>query len=208
MQNGPPEKEAEWSDEAVSGAWRFLQRVWRIGERLSETPPIAPADANLERERHATIQRVTHSFERFHFNSAVAALMELSNALTRAIEEKTASRLVCEAAFDTLLQLLHPMAPHITAELWERRDHVEDILDTDWPLHDEAKLRRDRIELVVQVDGKLRDRVEVDAGASDKEIREAALASPKVREHVGGRDVAKAVVVPGRLINLVTRRSA
>jgi leucyl-tRNA synthetase len=151
---------------------------------------------------------VTHSFERFHFNTAVAALMELSNALSRAIEDKTASRLVCEQAFDTLLQLLHPMAPHITAELWERRDHVEDILDTDWPQYDEAKLRRARIELVVQVDGKLRDRVEVDAGASDKEIREAALESPKVREHLGGRDVAKAVVVPGRLINLVTRRSA
>jgi leucyl-tRNA synthetase len=205
---GPPEKEAEWSDEAVNGAWRFLQRVWRIGERLADTPPIAPADASLERERHAAIQRVTYSFERFHFNTAVAALMELSSTLLRAIEDKTASRIACEQTFDTLLQLLHPMAPHITAELWERRDHVEDILDTDWPQHDEAKLRRARIELVVQVDGKLRDRVEVDAGASDKEIREAALASPKVREHVGGRDVAKAVVVPGRLINLVTRRSA
>jgi leucyl-tRNA synthetase len=205
---GPPEKEAEWSDEAVSGAWRFLQRVWRMGERLAETLPTAPADASLERERHATIQRVTHSFERFHFNTAVAALMELSNTLSRAIEDKTASRLACEQTFDTLLQLLHPMAPHITAELWERRDHVEDILDTDWPQYDEAKLRRARIELVVQVDGKLRDRVEVDAGASDKEIREAALDSPKVREHLGGRDVAKAVVVPGRLINLVTRRSA
>ncbi|HKH47057.1 MAG TPA: leucine--tRNA ligase [Thermoanaerobaculia bacterium] len=205
---GPPEKEADWSDEAVSGAWRFLQRVWRIGERLSDTPPTAPADANLERERHATIQRVTHSFESFHFNTAVAALMELSNALSRAIEEKTASRLRCEETFDTLLQLLHPMAPHMTAELWERRDHVEDILDTDWPQHDETKLRRARLELVVQVDGKLRDRVEVEAGASDKEIREAALASPKVQEHMGGRDLAKAVVVPGRLINLVTRRSA
>ena len=205
---GPPEKEAEWSDEAVSGAWRFLQRVWRIGEKLSETSPIAPADAALERERHATIQRVTHSYERFHFNVAVAALMELSNALSRAIEEKTASRLVCEQTFDTLLQLLHPMAPHLTAELWERRDHVEDILDTDWPQYDEAKLRRARLELVVQVDGKLRDRVEVEAAATDKEIREAALESPKVREHLGGRDIAKAVVVPGRLINLVTRRSA
>ena len=205
---GPPEKEAEWSDEAVSGAWRFLQRVWRINDRLSEAPPTAPADAELERERHATIQRVTHSFERFHFNTAVAALMELSNALSKAIDEKTASRLLCDETFDTLLQLLHPMAPHITAELWEKRDHVEDILDTDWPQYDESKLRRARIELVVQVDGKLRDRVEVDAEASDKEIREAALASPKVQEHVAGRELAKAVVVPGRLINLVTRRSA
>jgi leucyl-tRNA synthetase len=204
---GPPEKEAEWSDEAVAGAHRFLQRVWRIGERLREAPPIGPADGELERDRHAAIQRVTHSLERFHFNTAVAALMELSNSLFRALEEERASRLRCEEAYDTLLQLLHPMAPHITEELWERRDHVETLLDTTWPEYDEAKLRRARIELVVQVDGKLRDRIEVDTGVSEKEARAAALASPKVKEHVAGREVAKAVLVPDRLINLVTRRS-
>ena len=205
---GPPEKEAEWSDEAVSGAYRFLWRVWRMGERLADAPPTAPADAELERERHAAIQRVTHSMERFHFNTAVAALMELCNALSRALEDKTASRLRCDEAFDTLLQLLHPMAPHITEELWERRGHVETLLHTTWPEYDEAKLRRDRISLVVQIDGKLRDRVEVDADAADKDVRAAALASSKVQEHLAGREVAKAVVVPGRLINLVTRRSA
>jgi leucyl-tRNA synthetase len=133
--------------------------------------------------------------------------MELSNSLSRALEEKTASRLRCEEAFDTLLQLLHPLAPHITEELWERRDHVETLLDSTWPEYDESKLRRARIELVVQVDGKLRDRVEVDAGVTEQEARAAALASSKVKEHLAGREVAKAVLVPGRLINLVTRRS-
>jgi leucyl-tRNA synthetase len=205
---GPPEKEAEWSDEAVSGAYRFLGRVWRMAEKLPEAPAIAPADSELERERHAAIQRVTSSMERFHFNTAVAALMELGNALSRALEEKTASRLRCDETFDTLLQLLHPMAPHITEELWERRGHVEELLDTTWPEYDDAKLRRARISLVVQIDGKLRDRVEVDADAAEKEVRAAALASAKVQEHLAGREVAKAVVVPGRLINLVTRRSA
>ncbi|HVG10469.1 MAG TPA: leucine--tRNA ligase [Thermoanaerobaculia bacterium] len=205
---GPPEKEAEWSDEAVAGAWRFLLRVWRIAEKIPDAPPIGPSDAELERERHATIQRVTHSFERFSFNTAVAALMELSNSLARALDDLTATRLQCERTYETLLQLLHPMAPHMTEELWERLDHVEGLLDTSWPEYDEAKLRRARIELVVQVDGKLRDRVEVDAGAGDREVREAALASAKVREHLAGRELAKAVVVPGRLINLVTRRSA
>jgi leucyl-tRNA synthetase len=204
---GPPEKEVEWSDEAVSGAWRFLQRIWRIAERLEEAPPTAPADGELERERHATIQRVTSSLERFHFNGAVASLMELSNALSRALDDKTASRLQCDQTFDTLLQLLHPMAPHLTEELWERRGYTEGLLDTTWPEYDEKKLRRARIQLVVQVDGKLRDRVEIDADASEREAREAALDSPKVREHLAGREVAKAVVVPGRLINLVTRRS-
>jgi len=205
---GPPEKQAEWSAEAMAGAHRFLQRVWRIGERLHGAPPIAPADGELERERHAAIQRVTQSLQRYHFNSAVAALMVLANSLNRALEEQTASRLRCEEAFDTLLQLLHPLAPHVTEELWERRDHVETLLDSSWPEYDESKLRRARIELVVQVDGKLRDRVEVDAGATEKEARAAALASPKLKEHLAGREVAKAVLVPGRLINLVTRRSA
>ncbi|HVR96606.1 MAG TPA: class I tRNA ligase family protein [Thermoanaerobaculia bacterium] len=205
---GPPEKEAEWNDEAVAGVWRFLNRVWRLGERLSETPYTAPADAALERERHAAIQRVTQGAQRFHFNTAVAALMELSSALARAIDEQTASRLVCEETFDTLLQLLHPMAPHITEELWERRGYVETLLETDWPEYDEKKLQRARISLVVQVDGKLRDRVEVDAGAGEREARAAALDSAKVQEHLAGREVVKAVLVPGRLINLVTRRSA
>jgi leucyl-tRNA synthetase len=205
---GPPDKEAEWSDEAVAGAFRFLQRVWRIADRIGDAPPIGPSDAALERDRHATIQRVTHSFERFSFNTAVAALMELSSSLARALDDMTASKLQCQTTYDTLLQLLHPLAPHVTEELWERLDHVEGLLDTSWPEYDEAKLRRARIQLVVQVDGKLRDRVEVDASASDKEVRAAALESSKVREHLAGRELAKAVVVPGRLINLVTRRSA
>jgi leucyl-tRNA synthetase len=204
---GPPEKEAEWSDEAVTGAFRFLNRLWKAAERLPEAPPIAPSDEELERSRHAAIQRVTSSMERFHFNTAVAALMELLNALTKALEEKTASRLVCEATFDTLVQLLHPMAPHITEELWERRGYVENLLDTDWPEYDEAKIRRARIELVVQVDGKVRDRVEIDADADEKTAKAAALASEKVQEFIGGRELARAVLVPGRLINLVTRRS-
>jgi leucyl-tRNA synthetase len=192
----------------VSGAYRFLTRVWRMLERLPEAPPTAPADAELERDRHATIQRVTQSFERFSFNTAVAALMELSNSLSKALEEKTASRLVCEQAFDTLIRLLHPLAPHVTEELWERRGYTESLLATSWPEYDEEKLRRERIHLVVQVDGKLRDRVEVDATAGETEVRAAVLASAKVQEHLAGRELAKAVLVPGRLINLVTRKSA
>jgi leucyl-tRNA synthetase len=203
---GPPEDEVEWNDEAVSGAWRFLQRIWRVADRIPDAPPTAPADDELERLRHETIERVTRDFERFKFNTAIAALMELSNALVRAVEEKRASRLCCENALDTLLMLLHPMAPHVTEELWERRGHLESLLDSDWPRADAEKLRRDRITLVVQVDGKLRDRIEVDASAAEKEVREAALASPKVREHVAGREVARAVYVPGRLVNVVTRK--
>jgi leucyl-tRNA synthetase len=203
---GPPEDEVEWNDEAVAGAYRFLQRLARIAERVAEAPPTAPADADLERLRHVTIQRVTRDFERFKFNTAVAALMELLNTLARAVEEKTASRLCCEATLDTMVQLLHPIAPHLSEELWERRGHVESLLDSDWPVADEAKLRRSRVQIVVQVDGKLRDRIEIETAWGEREVRSAALASDKVREHLGGREIAKAVLVPGRLVNLVTRR--
>ncbi len=205
---GPPEDEVEWSDEAVTGAHRFLQRIWRVAERIPDAPPVAPSDDELDRLRHVTIQRVTRDFERFKFNTAVAALMELLNALARAVEEKTASRLPCEAALDTLLQLLHPIAPHLTEELWERGGHVMTLLESDWPVADESKLRRDRLMLVVQVDGKLRDRVEVESGANDREIREIVLASPKVHEHLAGREVARTVIVPGRLVNVVTRKES
>ena len=144
--------------------------------------------------------------ERFKFNTTVAALMELLNGLTKALEEKTASRASCEAALETLIQLLHPIAPHLTEELWERRGHLGSLLESPWPEYDEAKLVRDRITVVVQLDGRLRDRLEVDADAPEKEIRELALASEGVQRHLEGAEVARAIYVPGRLINIVTRR--
>ena len=205
---GPPEDEVEWNDEAVSGAWRFLQRIWRISERLADAPPTAPADDELERLRHVTIQRVTRDFERLKFNTAVAALMEFSNALSRALDDKTASRRVCDDALDTLVQLLHPLAPHLTEELWESRGHTESLLDSDWPAADEQKLQRDHFSIVVQIDGKLRDRVEVEASWGEAEVRAAVVASAKVKEHLAGREIAKFVYVPGRLVNLVARKES
>ena len=201
---GPPEDEVEWNDEAVSGAHRFLNRLWRAYEALADAPPTGAGDKELERLRHATIQRVTVDLDRFKFNTAVAALMELGNGLTRALENQTVSRRVCEQALDTMLQLLHPFAPHITDELWQRRGHEENLIESSWPEFDAEKLRRDRVTVVVQVDGKLRARIEVGADADPKSIEKLALASDKVQQHLAGRVVARAVVVPGRLVNLVT----
>jgi leucyl-tRNA synthetase len=205
---GPPEDEVEWNDEAVSGAYRFLNRVWRILLRLQNAPPIGPSDEVVERARHHAVKRVTEDLERFKFNTAVASLMEFLNSLSKALEERSASRLVCEEAFDALLRLLHPIAPHITEELWERRGHVEPLLEADWPEFDEEKLRRETHTLVVQIDGKLRDRVEVSAEAVEAEVRKAVLASDKVQQHLEDREVARMVLVPGRLVNLVTKESA
>ncbi|MFQ5350766.1 MAG: leucine--tRNA ligase, partial [Thermoanaerobaculia bacterium] len=201
---GPPEDEVEWNDEAVSGAHRFLNRLWRAHEALANAPATGPGDEELERLRHATIQRVTADLDRFKFNTAVAALMELGNGLTRALESRTVSRLGCEQTLDTLAQLLHPFAPHITDELWQRRGHDGSLIEASWPQFDEEKLRRDRVTVVVQIDGKLRDRIEVEVDADRKSIEELALASDRVQQHLEGRAVSRAVVVPGRLINLVT----
>jgi leucyl-tRNA synthetase len=130
--------------------------------------------------------------------------MELANGLTRALESKTVSRLGCEQALDTLVQLLHPFAPHVTDELWQRRGHEGSLIEASWPDFDADKLRLERVTIVVQVDGKLRDRIEAAADAGRKRIEEMALASARVQQHLEGRSVSRAVVVPGRLINLVT----
>ncbi|HSM50408.1 MAG TPA: class I tRNA ligase family protein, partial [Thermoanaerobaculia bacterium] len=191
-----------------AGPHRFLQRLWRLAERIDEAPPTGISDPELERARHEAIQRVTRDLDRFKFNTAVSSLMEFINVLSRAVEERSASKLACEQALETLVQLLHPFAPHLTEELWERRGHAESLLESDWPVWDESRLRRARLTVVVQVDGKLRDRLEVDADASERDHREAALASPKVREHLGEREVARVVVVPGRLVNVVSRGAA
>jgi leucyl-tRNA synthetase len=201
---GPPEEEVEWRDEAVAGAWRFLNRVWRIAEKLEQAPPTGPADEELVRLRHHTVKRVSEDFERFKFNTVVAAMMELSSGLQRALDEATASRMACEEAFDALLQLLHPIAPHITEELWERRGHPELLLESSWPAWDPNKLIREQVTLVVQVDGKLRDRIEVPADSGKGELEAAALASDRVQSHLAGRKLVRAVVIPGRLVNLVT----
>ncbi len=205
---GPPADEVEWNQDAVSGAYRFLKRIWRAGELIDSAPPTGPADDELERLRHVTVERVSRDMEKFKFNTVVAALMELMNGLAKALEEQSASKLVCQETFDTLLALLHPFAPHITEELWEQRGHPETLFDSSWPEYDESKLQAARVTIVLQIDGKLRDRVEVPAEAGEAEVLETALASPKAEQHLAGREIVKKIVVPGRLVNLVTRPSA
>jgi leucyl-tRNA synthetase len=222
----PPEKDLDWNDRGVEGGARFLNRVWRfvINHVGQAAPPAgaargrtvaAPTTADgkaFRRTIHETIQRVTDDIERdFHFNTAIAAIMELVNAL-HAFEASSldampaAERLaLVREALETALLLLGPFCPHVAEELWERLGHTETLFKQGWPEADRAALRRDELTVVVQVDGRVRSRVTVDANASDAEVERLALGDEKVKPWIGSRRVDKVVVVPRRLVNIVTR---
>jgi leucyl-tRNA synthetase len=161
---------------------------------------------------HETIRKVTHDIEHdFHFNTAISAVMELVNALheferTSLDEMPRAERsALLREAVETTLLLLGPVSPHITEEMWAALGHRESLFKQSWPEPDAGALARDEVEIVVQVDGRVRGRLTADAAAQEGEIREKALADGKVRPWLDGRQVAKVVVVPGRLVNIVTR---
>jgi leucyl-tRNA synthetase len=217
----PPEKDLDWNDHGVEGASRFLNRIWRfVHANLPELTSAAPAPAGslsdsgraFRRLIHATIQKVTHDIEHdFHFNTAISAVMELVNGLhdfERASLDGMArperAALLREAVETTLL-LLGPVSPHITEELWAALGHRESLFTRAWPTADPASLARDAVEIVLQVDGRVRGRLSAPVDAPEAAIREQALADSKVRPWLDGRQVAKVVVVPGRLVNIVTR---
>jgi leucyl-tRNA synthetase len=206
----PPEKDLDWSDQGVEGMSRFLNGVWRLVQSLLPklpapgTPlpePLSAADRELHRLTHHTIQRVHQDLAtRFHFNTAISAIMEHRTGLTAA---EGATGPVLREAVDALLLLLAPLVPHFAAELWEATGHGS-ALDTEaWPAADPKALVRDLIELPVQVNGKLRGRITVSADAPEGDVVAAALADAQVQSHLGGRPVKRHVVVPGRLVSLV-----
>jgi leucyl-tRNA synthetase len=207
----PPERDLDWNDQGVEGMSRFLQRVWRLvhalGPRLAPagTPlPAAPSDADRELHRltHRTIRRVTDDVvTRFHFNTAIAAVMEHVTGLGDAVD--AAGPAALREAVDTTLLLLAPFVPHVASELWEVAGHATPLDAEAWPETDPAALVREVVELPVQVNGKLRGRVTVPADAGEGEVVAAALADPQVASHVAGRPLRKQVVVPGRLVSLV-----
>ena len=217
----PPEKDLDWNDRGVEGASRFLNRVWRfVHANLPElqAAPRALCGAGSDAGRafrrviHETIRKVTHDIEHdFHFNTAISAVMELVNALHEfertsldGMPREERSPLLREAVEATLL-LLGPVSPHITEELWAALGHAESLFKQRWPEPDPAALARDEVEIVVQVDGRVRSRLTALVGAQEAEVREQALADDKVRPWLDGRHIAKVVVVPGRLVNIVTR---
>jgi leucyl-tRNA synthetase len=206
---GPLEQMKPWSMRGVEGAARFLARVWRLmmSENQAGAWQLSSAvqDVDLTKAQqkivHATIKKVTNDIETLSFNTAIAQMMIFVNAFTTA-------EAIPLAAVRTFLVLLNPFAPHLSSELWETlgakfKDARGDITEQAWPTHDERWLAEDEVEVVVQVNGKVRDRVTMPIQATEEEIKAAALASANIKELIDGKTIRKVVVVPKKLVNIV-----
>jgi leucyl-tRNA synthetase len=194
---GPADQDMDWTEEGVEGIARFLRRLWRIVHEAAGGGD-SDGEGSLVRKAHETIAKVTDDIgRRFVFNTPIAAVMELVNELGRDTSAPGA-----RFAAETAVSLIQPYAPHVAEELWSALGH-ERLWEQPWPVADESQLERRTFELVIQVNGRVRDRVEASVGESEAELVERALASPRVQAHVDGKQVRQTIVVPGRLVNLV-----
>jgi len=231
----PPEKELEWSDRGVEGSYRFLNRVWRLVDdnkqlvagvgtdgsggagaatfnlaisqdrHLNQASELGQAEKDLRFMVHRTIKRVTDDIDRFSFNTAISAIMELVNALYKYNESADRNPRVMKEAIETLILLLAPFAPHLTEELWEGLGRKESVYLLAWPKYDPELAKAEEVTLVVQVNGKVRDKITVAADISEEEMRATALASEKVIANIGDRHVKNVFIVPGKLVNIVVK---
>jgi leucyl-tRNA synthetase len=215
----PPDRDLEWQEDGVAGVSRFLSRVYRVTMKFTPMvkahyakPQInaaTPAGQTLLRKLHQTIAKITLDFSgRWHFNTCIAAIMELVNALTAAegtMESGEVPEQAVAEIFRNLILLLAPFAPFLAAELWEQTGHEGTVFRTQWPAADAELAAEDEIEIPVQVNGKLVNVVRVPAGSSEDAVKQAAMMDAKVAARVEGKTIVKTVVVPGKLVNLVIR---
>jgi leucyl-tRNA synthetase len=208
----PPEQSLEWSDSAVEGAHRFLKRLWRlVAEHVERGPaPSLDTDAlddaqrDLRRKTHETIAKESDDYgRRLTFNTAIAAVMELCNDIGRLDGDAPVSRAVVDEALNAVVLMLCPIVPHLCHHLWQRLGHDGDVMVAPWPQVDDSALARDSIEMVVQVNGKVRAKMTVPADIAREAAEEAALAQPNVQRFLEGKTVRKRIVVPGKLVNIV-----
>ncbi|HEY7381932.1 MAG TPA: leucine--tRNA ligase [Gaiella sp.] len=200
---GPADEDMDWQDAGIDGAWRFLNRLWRVAhEQAAQTGGAGAAEAGVDtalaRKAHRTIAKVTDDIDRrFLFHTPIAAVMELVNEIQRSPDDPAA-----RFSAETAVSLIQPYAPHFAEELWQHLGH-ERLWEHPWPVADPALLVEDQVEVVVQVNGKLRDRLHVPAGTSEEELVALALASERVQAHLNGGEPRKTIVVPDRLVNIV-----
>lgn len=206
----PPEKDLEWSDEGVEGAYRFLNRLWRL---VYKHRNLKTGDVEIEGERlkelnfqiHSTIKRVSKDFEAYHFNTAIAACMEFVNYLYDFEPKTDSEKKLYAKALEELLKLLSPIVPHITEELWALTGHSSFLLEENWPEYNEAFTIKDITTIAITVNGKLRDTLEFPRGVGEDEVFKKALESQKVQRHIEGKDIVKKVFVKDKLLNIVVK---
>jgi len=210
----PPEQSLEWNDAGVEGAFRFLKRVWALVHQHTAKGAVAALDKGalndgqkaMRRQLHETMQKVSDDIgRRYTFNTAIAAVMELVNALYKFEDDSEQGRAVMQEALEAMTLMLSPMVPHITHGLWQALGKDGAVMTQAWPGVDQSALVRDSIEVVVQVNGKLRGKIEVPAGADKAAVETAAREEPNVQRFIEGKEVVKVIVVPGKLVNIVVK---
>jgi len=201
LSDSPPERDLQWSEAGIEGAWRFCQRVWRlVAEHRATVATPAAGDDRLRRVTHRTIAGVTADIEAMHFNKAVARLYEFVNAIAAASGGEAAAM---NEALDALVRLIAPMTPHLAEELWSVLGHEGLVADAPWPVADAGLAASDTVTIAIQINGKLRDTIELAKGLDKAAIEAAAMASEKVRKMLAGGTPRKVIVVPDRIVNVV-----
>ena len=209
----PPEKDLDWNDQGVDGSFRFLNRIWKlVYEHLDairaagrvDVASLTPEERSLRRAVHKTIRKVTEDVEeRFHFNTAIASVMELLNTLQSYEQSASRSSAVMKEALESVVLLMAPFVPHITEELWQHMGNTVPLSGTAWPEYDRDAVVDEELLVVVQVNGKLRSKVTVAAGTGEEELKALALTDEKVLLFTEGKTVRKVIYVPGKLVNIV-----
>jgi leucyl-tRNA synthetase len=213
----PPEKDLEWSEQGVEGGFRFLNRVWRLASRVMDSlvgvdsfngrlDDLDDSVKELHRKTHQTIYRVTKDIEdRFHFNTAIAAIMELFNTMTGIDleDEHPQKSSVMRSAMETLVLLLSPIVPHFAEEIWKALGHESSILLESWPVHMEDALQKEELLIVIQVNGKLRSRFHVSPDADQDTLKQKALSDERIKKFIEGKSIKKVIVVKKKLVNIV-----
>ena len=210
----PPEQSLEWSDAGVDGAYRFLKRLWRqVYEHVNkgvvaglDKNSLSDEQKNIRRQTHETIAKVSDDIgRRYTFNTAIASVMELMNALAKFNDDSEQGRAVMQESLQSVVLVLSPIVPHITHELWKMLGQSSLLLDQSWPAVDDSALVKDNLQIIVQVNGKLRSRINVPASADKNEIEQTAMADENVKRFTEGNRVVKVIVVPGKLVNIVVK---
>ncbi|MBS60213.1 MAG: leucine--tRNA ligase [Anaerolineaceae bacterium] len=200
---------APWSGSGIEGVSRWLQRVWRIVMESHNDREVGTTDQgdvrDLHRKVHQTIKQISHDMEHFQFNTVISALMELTNALNKAVSDKLTNTEVFDHGLETLIKLMAPVTPHISEELWSQLNNSYSVHQQPWPVADDEAILEDEITLIVQVNGKVRERLIVPATIDSESAKAHALSSENVKRYLDGKDVQKVIYVPGRLVNIVVK---